>query len=995
MFIYRQKQKGMVLICAIAILAVLSIMATSFVRMMTLNLQAAKNHLNYVDAKFAAIAGIEVAKAKMWEFMLTRDNTSESTSISFTNNMYGNDAFTNSGTVGRTTDNGKIGRYEYNGNSYQFKIQDNQGKLNLNSHIAYQLKSNNTNNVDMTPDGRKILDIRQGYANRIMNNIILSLAQACGFGDDSSNIANSLRPLDATVPKFSSMYEVESILKNNSTNTEAINNFLNNVCVNSIMDSLCYTADYQNPILISGSNINYYREYRSPINLKTVSQELLTALISNIHATVTISYPVIGYTEDNTQELSISNEPRTYEISFSEKASNIASILITNRATITSMAKLEEAIQNLLRMKKKQNDVYELSNNCPSKDSNVSINDLTWTHICGDILIANFNPNVRENLYNAPHTIAKLVQKSELYQIEEDVKIPSHTTELCLYEMGHVDIISQGEITAQNHNLTVARAQIQESIAFGTTMTLTSFNDFNATSNNTSNSNIAYFPERHSSGSNDNILQNTCGYISGKYNSFSAPATSTRWYNVYDGILAKSSLNTITEDNANCTQNSFSNFPATIYSTSGDLHFWVKLTEDWYEPTMCSLFSASCKSEDTKQYIPYPVHYNETTGKSEEDDYYDGIQMYVYKNSKGELIVSRLFFCGYFDSGGAYDGIESLAVDVSEDKLPDSKRAYARRDIKIDLGGDEAAHWKANEWNLVKIHWNDELAEDGLTATLYSYSQSKITKTTDTNQETISNRKERTYNCVTYGPNSTTSPKFCVLNEKENITGNNSSLDRVQILGMYRDQKSQGDSTSGLKSLFLFNEIASLPGNSTMYDIKMDNNIDELPRKISTEISYSSKFTFRIDNHPNNTLEEDDSKDPNKNPFLNYNLKSITKWGYVSSLNWIAYPEKTKMRFYNNDTISDNNYYYIMNDNDAQPKSNPAYTTMSSLTHSADGSTGTILPFETLTDNNKVSNNGELTCTVTLYNKTNYPTTLDSITAHIIYPTVYASTIIQ
>jgi len=936
MFIYRQKQKGMVLICAIAILAVLSIMATSFVRMMTLNLQAAKNHLNYVDAKFAAIAGIEDAKAKMWAYMLER---SESTSISFTNDMYGNDEFTNSGTVGRTTDNGKIGRYDYNGNQYEFRIRDNQGKLNLNSHRPHDI----TNATYIQ------------NSNRVMNNIIQYLAEECDVADPTG-LAEALRPVNSEIKTFNSMEEVELIVRRFGNNAE----FLNNVCVNSVMDSLCYVPVYtqtsfslnNNTVTVNRDNLDinegnttYYREYRSPININTTSNQLLTSLIRAIKATVYTYAPTrkltgvgdkkdFGFTKSTTgvdTEKDFGYGIQTDNIDFSTITKrticeNIASTLLTN-SPYHSMAKIEEEI---------------------SKLTNIS-------SIERDVLKANFNPNVRENFYNGAASYVRSVQKSDLYSATDEV--PTHSTELCVWDLGYVDIEANGIIKARvtpnpNNAITVAKATIKQSISFGTIMSLTSYNDF------PTNNNAWIFPElpdyekprtrennRNNVYDSQGIFQNVCGYVQGRYHEYSSTTESVpeNFVRTKDGILMKHSL----------TQNAVGNVYApsgisasTIGAVSGSIEFWIKLTEDYDKPTMCALFSASYKNPNEKRYIPYPVTYN-SNGYSNDDGYHDGIQMYIYKNTKGELRISRLFFCGYFNSSGNYEGIKSLAVDVSEDKLPDTNRKYPRRDIWINLSD---VGWKANEWNYIKVYWKDnDTSDNGFYATVFKSEDNTFQRCNSTHHD----------------ENTTSQPKFCIINEKDTA---NPSLTRVQMNSMLRKQKSidvigANDTTYQEKRLFRFATDDSgntyLPGNSTINDIKtgthknLDSSNVSIPTKsISTITSYSIPFSSSTDN------------DPNRNPWLNFEKNQVTTWGVIGSLTWIAYPESTS-----------------------------GYITMSSNIHEATvGNTDTIIA---PTNTTIITSSSLCTARATFSNDSKSPTVLDSVTLNILYPVIFSSTIVQ
>lgn len=955
MFIHRQKQKGMVLICAVAILAVLSIMATSFVRMMTLNLQAAKNHLNYVDAKFAAIAGIEDAKAKMWQYMLGKNSNlsthyqdffNNSNSNRFRdNNFYNNDNNGDGykddgyntyhfyeGTIGRTDKDGyKVGRYDRHGNRYKFRIRSNQGKLNLNSHRPYDLDYSTTAKANETK--RRIKN-----SNRVMNTIIKYLAEVCEV-TNATDLANELRPIDENIKTFNSMQEVELILKKYGNNTE----FLNNVCVNSVMDSLCYvptdtSTSRDNVAMINAYNTSYYREYRSPININSVSKKLLTALIQSINATVYIYSPYhktvadYGFTEskNKTTESSLKYAIAKYTISFSQSNAETIADTILKSTPYTSIAHIESEIQKLtLDDKITRPSVTYLKN---STNQNY-INDVRLTNILKDTLKANFNPNVKENFYNGAYVSARCVQKSDLYSSGN----PTHSTELCILDCGYADIESNGIIQARvtNNPVTVAKASIKESISFGTMISATSSNDFS------SNSNAWIFPELSENGNRIstymNNLQSVCGSVQCRYHGYKSTASVTapaNFVKTKDGLLMKDSFNSA---NTNVyTPSGIESSSIGIASSEQSFKFWVKLAEDWYEPTMCGLFSGSYRNGAHK-YTKFPVTYD-GSGNANTYDYHDGMQLYVYKNTKGELRLSRLFFCGYFKNGSYY-GIESLAIDGKGD-LPNSAIAYARRDICIDLS-DSDYRWHANEWHCIDVHWSEVEGNNKFYVIIDNDSKLKTYGINDVD-----------------GHNTTSSPKFCIINE--NIS-DDSTLNRVQMNSMYRKQYNTTTSINSDKRLFRFDTIASLPGNSTM----KENSLTDT--SLSPLSSYS--INFSIDQSDNQT-------DPNKNPLLNYDRKKVTGWGVIGALTWIAYPEGKQMH---SDTQGSN------------PSLTNGYIKMKSSIHSeTSGNTKTII---SPTSSTVVGTS--FSCSANFNNASKYPTVLDSATLNIMYPVVFSSTIVQ
>lgn len=998
MFIHRQKQKGMVLICAVAILAVLSIMATSFVRMMTLNLQAAKNHLNYVDAKFAAIAGIEDAKAKMWTYMLSNRLNEEGPYIgrfkpvvpevtdpqnSEHNNperdlfWYPNASnsdlerasqlhqrismtevqeapFSYSGVVGRRRNtNEKLGRYESNGNTYALKIQDNQGKLNLNSHRPYG--NDNNDNTRMR-------------SNQVMHRIIECLAIQCNLGTVATQLADALRPINNELPTWSSMLEIQSIVEgiipNDSANRR---NFLNNICVASMMDSNCYTLrEVRNQdmliLLPYVSQDDYYREYRSPVNIHTASPELLAALIQAVESRTYVYRPtptptsIEGFSGPLTTETRYDYDINSfrYQIVFTrEQAMRIARQIVQGRNNIHSISELEAFLRNC-----------DFPNNQNSMSGRYSqFSDELWTNICVDTLMANFNPNVRENFYNSDTGYMSYVQKNNLHNYNR----PTYSTELCFEPSGFIGVQSLGKITANTRNLVVASSILEENVGLSSIVSLRTNRDF--TDNHFHHTGSGGLFPRF----NDR-LQQSVGYIKGDFfrNRFNFEQDAydqnyLSWKNTFDGIMmteidANENIGNPTyRQSNNFTQ---SNLPAQyyhsdqpqdgdlsinpeyIYRESGQISFWFKPTERWDSSIFCSLFSGSYLNPTNKQYVPYPVTYD-NSGYSRKATYKDGIQMYVYKNTNSQLVVSRLFFCGYYtgNTASSYTGIgkenTGIAVDVDSAYLPGQstcmvngtlvsnqpQRKYARVDAIIPLPGNSL---RRNQWSCLTINWNDR--SGSLQATL---------RTPDSNNNTLNSTPY-----IRGDENTTSRPQFCVLNE---INPPN----RIQINGFARRQFLGGGNADG--RLFLLGQNIHLPGNSTINDVRRGN---------PGNISFTGNNNYQVD------IINLASNDDNRNPFFICKIDpvrttriAISTWGYIDST------ESNNNRF----TARLNQIAYSI-------RSNPVQITTDALNNR-------IIPR---------NNNIPLHCDITFQGNNNIsPTILDSISLKIFYPYTVCSSILR
>ncbi|MBI4614136.1 MAG: hypothetical protein HY720_11045 [Planctomycetes bacterium] len=127
---------------------------------------------------------------------------------------------------------------------------------------------------------------------------------------------------------------------------------------------------------------------------------------------------------------------------------------------------------------------------------------------------------------------------------------------------------------------------------------------------------------------------------------------------------------------------------------AGALEFWVKLQHDASEDYQCGMASATTVTR---------VINNVTTG---------GVQWYLFKNTLGQLRITRLYFEQAFDDTGARRGLdkpeEADRTGVIDPNDSDSGYRFkvARTDMVVDVN-----EWKAHEWHHVAAAWNDELAD--------------------------------------------------------------------------------------------------------------------------------------------------------------------------------------------------------------------------------------------------------------------------------------------
>lgn len=129
---------------------------------------------------------------------------------------------------------------------------------------------------------------------------------------------------------------------------------------------------------------------------------------------------------------------------------------------------------------------------------------------------------------------------------------------------------------------------------------------------------------------------------------------------------------------------------------NGGVSFWVKFDFDPRDPVFSGLLGATQVQTVT---APQPLTSSE------------GSQIYVYKNTDGQLRITRLYYHQAFLEGqtAAVPAInEEASAEGGEEIIPDPRKFYARTDVLISLAGNQGIRWRAKEWHHVVVAWNDE-----------------------------------------------------------------------------------------------------------------------------------------------------------------------------------------------------------------------------------------------------------------------------------------------
>lgn len=885
-----KRRKGVALIVCVATMMSLSIMAVTFVRMMNYEEASAGNYTALVDARLTAAAGIERVKALMYEdirrfgFVTTQ---TEATTYGYAkpadfwypyaqgvrptpNPVYNsveiasrnrallslragqNASYSYSGIlgsqIGATTN--RRGRYDVNGNFYALKIEDLQGKFNVNSHIPLTLAGA----WDSTAG-------RQRRADTIVNGILAALASACGIhSSDCGPIADAIRPIrDTQATFYTSKKELEAMVASfcpNSTTAQK-SKFLDNLCVHSWMDESArsFTRSTLNPPQPYAGNYGvYYREMRAPVNINTVSRELLMVLISRIRTRIHLyetTRTVANESDYNTQgspgvmqtETTLSFALRSYDVSFAAYAWTLADLLLANipaSQTIRSAAQLEALIDNPANLP---------DGNLPPPAAAWISNDAAarkrWYQACRDALKSNFNPNALDNHWNPNKPAFRELTRADLYNTSSTISgsyAPGYTTDLCFSDNGRAEITSFGVITANNFTTTVACTTLRSSIELCEIQTHSTQKDFyepftlNASTYTPSFSSTLSYPEKN--------VAAVGGYQDSHVGSVEPQATvqaaiaggvlMTQTFpgTVPPALIAKASayqpmltsiaslrntLNNVLPDGlfSKFTMYDGAGYPYRYYTLptftngstlpdrtqntpsgsrlgnyQGSVEFWVKPEIAGGEAFTCSYMSFSQVSTLLSWLDP-----KTSTWKP----FREGTQTFILKNTLGKLKVSRLYFGGYFDNAGNYFGTQYY-------KYCDGRRVYSKREIICDISG-----WEAHKWYHVLVCWDDTSTDLGNSLVLF-----------------VNGLKAGHAQYYLGETGNTSHPVFCVSNERipassgevaqNDSNANAKSMDGMFINGLYRNQHNTIENV-----VFRYATQIHSQGNATMDGVRTYN----------------------------------------------------------------------------------------------------------------------------------------------------------------------------
>lgn len=172
---------------------------------------------------------------------------------------------------------------------------------------------------------------------------------------------------------------------------------------------------------------------------------------------------------------------------------------------------------------------------------------------------------------------------------------------------------------------------------------------------------------------------------------------------------------------------------------NGAVSFWVKMEFNGDDPTFSGLIGAT------------QVQTN--VGQKPTDS--EGSQFWIWKNTEGQLRVSRLYYHQAFAKGYTTQAIPLIGnqdeVEEGNEAETDPQKFWARTDVAVDI-----SNWRAHEWHHLAVAYDDNSPTNGIRVWV----------------------DHTTVDAVNHNIGE---GMFCALNEE-------APKDQIQVAGFHRDQ---------------------------------------------------------------------------------------------------------------------------------------------------------------------------------------------------------------
>ncbi len=478
--------RGSMLIVAMGILALMSIMAVTFARLMKLEGDASANYIDMIRAKLLAESGQSHVVVCLSD--TASGNHYDSIDDPWVYKDKNGDLA--AGTPIEEADNpsyeGKFGGpYAPDGSIYKTKVIDCASQINLNGRQGTL--------PEMLENLAAAIAEKKAVDNPLTNLEYGGSAKAeaiCEFRDSLANqkFSSKMQLLEL----FQESERKKDTLDADKVGLEKFNIFKDYVTANSWINERAAGGNYNNVPEATSVPGQCLPEPRAPVNINTATEEVLIACLQGIGGrgryvgtTLAVREPIgAGDTNLPTGQVEETSINEAIEFVYIDpitkrQAEAIAKAIIDRRSgrEFESHTDFEYFIDT--------DD--NVSSNLPVYTGNITDNR-NETHFrdwykqaARDMLKANFNPNARINHYNPNVSIRLIVDKNGLCRCDPPnqtlLKKRADTTEFCFSSMGYFEITSLGRVLDTKGGV-VAEAKVRSVVKLFETIVHTSQSDF-------------------------------------------------------------------------------------------------------------------------------------------------------------------------------------------------------------------------------------------------------------------------------------------------------------------------------------------------------------------------------------------------------------------------------------------------------------------------------------------------------------------------------------
>ncbi len=800
----RRKMRGSMLIVAMGILTLMSIMAITFARLMKLESAASTNYLNMIRAKLLAESGLERAKVNLRSVASTNHYDSIDDPWVFKDDKGSLGAGTLIEDAKKPSFEGDLGgRYTLQGDTYKVKVIDCASQMNLNGTQptlpqmlenlgAAIAKSKGVDDpiADLEYKGAAGPKAIIAFRADLINGKFSSKMQLLELFQMSEREKGTQDADKVGLEKFNAYKDY--VTANSWFNEKTVKGLRND----QPKIPPLYFSEPRAPI-----NVNTATREVLVACLKGLGGRGRYVGLVTKKQSIDSDTPDYALLDQKAkEELTLEEivdfvyvEPLT-----EQQAEQIASAIETRRADrpFASYADFEYFVDTVVP--KGALPQYKSSLH-PADNRDIDHFKAWYEQAARDMLKANFNPNARPGYFNPSVSARLIVDKANLWAKDKDgTLVEAHTTEFCFSSMGYFEIISLGRVLGPRTDI-VAEAKVRAVVKVFDTIMHTSQKEFE-TAEKDDKLDILSFPENVVAFEADGHEQ--IGYIE-LFPSEDSPAPSTadlykllcvkfdqenydrtnelsiangvpgtamvpqpdpltvdpkRGTNIKFNLLPKDSdvlpdgffaskfkgayLARLRYRAAAPTANVDSRTVETqgpsgvnVPMFTGGMEFWIKPEFD----STAKVFAG---------YLAVMTKQKRTVGQpGDQRQYIGGTQMFLFKNTDGDLRLTRLYYEAFFEPTGKmfpatppYPGDFDIYNPDSFPPYPDDRpynpeppskpdRKYpigrplpdvidklpskhARMDILVDH--DSWGGWKAGEWHHVLITWDDRVWENDM-----------------------------------------------------------------------------------------------------------------------------------------------------------------------------------------------------------------------------------------------------------------------------------------